>query len=215
MNDHNLRDIIIDELEFFGDIDPAKIGISVEHGVVTLSGHVRSYAQKTAIERIVKGMKGVRAIAEEIKVRPAIGKQVADDQIATRAADIINWTAHLPEGTIKIKVQEGWVELDGEVEWQYQRDAIVRAVRMLSGVVSVTNLIRLRRRPVASDIKRRIEDALKRRAEIDAGQIQVSVKDDVVTLEGRINILHERDAIERTAWSVPGVRKVEDHLVVV
>lgn len=215
MNDRNLRDIIIDELEFFGDIDPAQIGISVEHGVVTLSGHVRSYAQKTAIERIVKGMKGVRAIAEEIKVRPAIGKQVADDQIATRSADIINWTAHLPEGTIKIKVQEGWVELDGEVEWQYQRDAIVRAVRMLSGVVAVTNLIRLRRRPVASDIKRRIEDALKRRAEIDAGQIQVSVKDDVVTLEGRINILHERDAIERTAWSVPGVRKVEDHLVVV
>jgi len=215
MNDHNLRDIIIDELEFFGDIDPAQIGISVEHGVVTLSGHVRSYAQKTAIERIVKGMKGVRAIAEEIKVRPAIGKQVADDQIATRAADIINWTAHLPQGAITIKVQDGWGELDGEVEWQYQRDAIVRAVRMLSGVVAVTNLIRLRRLPAASDIKRRIEDALNRRAEIDAVQIQVSVKDDVVTLEGRINILHERDAVERTAWSVPGVRKVEDHLVVV
>jgi osmotically-inducible protein OsmY len=215
MNDHNLRDNIIDELEFFGDIDPAQIGVTVEHGVVTLLGHVRSYAQKTAIERIVKGMKGVRAIAEEIKVRPAIGKQVADDQIATRAADIIDWTAHLPEGTIKIGVQDGWVALEGEVEWQYQRDAIVRAVRMLSGVVAVTNLIRLRRRPVASDIKRRIEDALIRSAEIDAQQIQVSVKDDVVTLEGRINILHERDAIERTAWSVPGVRKVEDHLVVV
>ncbi|MDH0747199.1 BON domain-containing protein [Pseudomonas sp. GD03842] len=214
MNDHNLRDNIIDELELLGDIDPAQIGVTVEHGVVTLSGHVRAYSQKAAIEKIVKGMKGVRAIAEEIKVRPAVGKQVADDQIATRAADIINWTAHLPEGTIKIKVQDGWVELDGEVEWQYQRDAIVRAVRMLSGVVAVTNLIRLRRHPVASDIKQRIDDALQRSAEVDAQQIQVSVKDDVVTLEGRINILHERDAIERTAWSVPGVRKVENHLVV-
>ncbi|RAU42278.1 MULTISPECIES: BON domain-containing protein [unclassified Pseudomonas] len=214
MNDHNLRDNIIDELELLGDIDPAQIGVTVEHGVVTLSGHVCAYSQKAAIEKIVKGMKGVRAIAEEIKVRPAVGKQVADDQIATRAADIINWTAHLPEGTIKIKVQDGWVELDGEVEWQYQRDAIVRAVRMLSGVVAVTNLIRLRRHPVASDIKQRIDDALQRSAEVDAQQIQVSVKDDVVTLEGRINILHERDAIERTAWSVPGVRKVENHLVV-
>jgi len=213
MSDLSLRNNILDELDFRPEINPANIGVMVKDGVVTLTGYVSTYAQKIAAERAVTSIKGVRAIAQEIEVRPAGQQGVTDDMIAARAANIINWTAHLPEGAIKIKVQAGWVNLEGQVDWQYERDSILRAVHKLSGVVGVTNMITLRPRPNALDIKQRIEDALKRSAEVDARQIRVKVEGDTVKLEGTIHMLGERNIAERAAWATPGVRRVEDHLM--
>src|SRR5689334_1152167 len=146
MSDLNLRKFILEELEFQPDIDAANIGVTVENGVVTLTGHVNSYAQKISAERAVKGIKGVRALAEEIQVRLEEGAGTADDTIANRALNILNWSSGVPEGDIKIMVQNGWITLEGEVDWQYQKETAERAVRKLSGVVGVDNQLTLRPR---------------------------------------------------------------------
>ncbi|AZD29742.1 BON domain-containing protein [Pseudomonas chlororaphis] len=214
MSDLNLRKFILEELEFQPDIDAANIGVTVENGVVTLTGHVNSYAQKISAERAVKGIKGVRALAEEIQVRLEKGAGTADDTIANRAANILSWSSDVPEGDIKIMVQNGWITLEGEVDWQYQKETAERAVRKLSGVVGVDNRLTLRPRVDVADIRQRIEDALKRNAEIDAKAIHIKVDGDVVRLEGRVHLWRERQIAERAAWSVPGVRKVDDHLLI-
>ncbi|AZD02329.1 BON domain-containing protein [Pseudomonas chlororaphis] len=214
MSDLNLRKFILEELEFQPDIDAANIGVTVENGVVTLTGHVNSYAQKISAERAVKAIKGVRALAEEIQVRLEKGAGTADDTIANRALNILNWSSDVPEGDIKIMVQNGWITLEGEVDWQYQKETAERAVRKLSGVVGVDNQLTLRPRVDAGDIRQRIEQALKRNAEIDAKAIHIKVDGDVVKLEGKVHLWRERQIAERAAWSVPGVRKVDDHLLI-
>ncbi|AWM92798.1 ornithine aminotransferase [Pseudomonas sp. 31-12] len=213
MNDLSLRNAILDELEFQPEIDAANIGVAVDNGVVTLSGHVSSYAQKIRAERAVKSLKGVRAVAEEIQVRPEKGAGTADDTIASRALKIINWSSDVPDGDIKIVVQNGWVALEGEVDWQYQKETVEWAVRKLSGVVGIDNRLTLRSRVDAGNIQRCIEDALKRSAEIDAEGIHVKVQGDVVILEGRVHLWRQRQVAERAAWSVPGVKEVIDHIL--
>ncbi|ALI05114.1 BON domain-containing protein [Pseudomonas sp. FW306-02-F02-AA] len=214
MNDLSLRQTILDELEFQPDIDAANIGVAVDKGVVTLSGHVRTYAQKIAAEQAVKRIKGVRALAEEIQVRLDPGEGTADDTIATRALKIIAWSSDVPIDTIKVIVQKGWVTLEGKVDWQYQKETVERAVRKLSGVVGVDNRLTLYPRVEVADIQHRIEEALKRNAEVDAKGIHVKVDGDVVKLEGRVHLWRERQIATRAAWSVPGVRAVEDHLLI-
>ncbi|MCP2073084.1 UNVERIFIED_ORG: osmotically-inducible protein OsmY [Pseudomonas lini] len=213
MDDLTLRKTILEELEFQPDINAANIGVAVDNGVVTLSGHVSTYAQKINAERAVKGIKGVRAVAEEIKVRLDKGAGTADDTIAARALKIINWSSDVPEGDIKVIVQNGWVNLEGEVDWQYQKETVERAVFKLSGVVGVNNRLTLRPRVDAGNIQRRIEEALKRSAEVDAQGIRVKVDGDVVRLEGKVHLWRQRRIAERAAWSVPGVREVDDHLL--
>ena len=214
MSDLTLRKLILEELEFQPDIDAANIGVAVENGVVTLTGHVNSYAQKISAERAVKGIKGVRALAEEIQVRLEKGAGTADDTIANRALNIIHWSSDVPEGDIAIMVQNGWITLEGEVDWQYQKETAEQAVRKLSGVVGVDNRLTLRPRVDVGDIQRRIEEALKRNAEIDARAIHIKVDGDVVRLEGRVHLWRERQIAERAAWSVPGVRQVDDQLLI-
>lgn len=213
MSDLSLRKIIMEELEFKPDIDAASIGVAVDNGVVSLSGHVNSYAQKVSAERAVKGIKGVRAVADEIQVRLEKGAGTADDIIATRALNIIKWSADVPDGDIKVIVRNGWITLEGEVDWQYQKEAAERAVHKLSGVIGVENRLSLVPRVDVVDIQHRIEEALKRNAEVGAKEIHVRVDGDVVRLEGRVHLWRERRIAERAAWSVPGVREVEDHLL--
>lgn len=213
MNDLSLRNAILDELEFLPEIDAANIGVAVDNGVVTLSGHVSSYTQKISAERAVKSLKGVRAVAEEIQVRPEKGAGTADDTIANRALKIIDWSSDVPDGDIKIIVQDGWVTLEGEVDWQYQKETVERAVRKLSGVVGIHNELTLRPRVDAVNIQRSIEEALKRNAEVDAEGIHVKVQGDVVKLEGRVHLWRQRQIAERAAWSVPGVKEVIDHIL--
>lgn len=212
MSDQSLRQDVIDELEFEPSLDAANIGVAVENGIVMLSGHVSSYAEKIAAESAAKRVKGVRAIAEEVEVRYPERKRHADDEIAARALDIIAWHTALPDDAIDVKVEKGRVTLSGEVRWHFQKMAAENAVKKLGGVAAVTNLLTIR--PVASvpDVKDRIEDALRRNAEVEASQIRVNVVDNKVILEGGVRAWNERAVAERAAWSVPGVVAVENHL---
>ena len=214
MNDLSLRNTILDELDFQPDIDAAHIGVSVDNGVVTLSGYVKSYAQKISAERAVKTVKGVRAVAEELQVRLNKDAGTEDDAIAKRALNIISWRSDTPEGDIKVIVQKGWVILEGQVDWQYQKETAESAVRKLSGVVGIDNRLTLRTRVKVTDIQQSIEEALKRNAEVDAKGIQIKVVGGVVKLEGKVDFWRERQIAERAAWSVPGVSKVEDYLLI-
>lgn len=214
MNDLDLRDLVLEELEFKPDINAASIGVTVQNGVVTLSGHVNSYAQKVSAERTVKAMKGVRGLAEEIEVRLNKLEGTADDTIASRALNIIAWSSDANVEGIQVTVQKGTVTLEGQLDWQYQKEVIEQAIWRLSGVVGVHNRITLKARADLVDIKRHIEDALKRSAEIEAGGIRVTVDGGVVKLEGKVHLLREREVVERAAWSVPGVSKVEDYLLI-
>jgi len=214
MSDKALRQDILDGLEFEPSIDAAHIGVAVADGVVTLTGYVGSYAEKTMAEHVVRRVKGVRAIAEEIEVRFPARKKTADDEIAKRALAIIAWDTTVPNEELQVKVQHGWITLSGEVEWHFQRTAAEYAVRKLSGVVGVTNLISVRPQIDAEDVKQRIENALKRSAEIEADTIRIAVTGSKVTLEGKVNAWHEREVAERAAWAAPGVSAVEDRLTV-
>ncbi|MGE8632532.1 MAG: BON domain-containing protein [Achromobacter piechaudii] len=214
MSDAALRERVLSALAFEPSIDELHIGVSVEDGVVTLTGHVGTYAQKLAAEDTVQRVKGVRGIAQEIEVRAAADKQLADDQIAARALSIMAWDATIPDGNVQVKVQHGWVTLSGTVDWFYQREAAACAVHKLSGVMGVSNLINVAPTVQAGDIKRKIAAALQRSAQIEAGRIAVSVHGTTVVLDGSVNSWVERGAAERAAWTVPGVIDVQDRLVV-
>lgn len=215
MSDSSLRQDIIDELDFEPSIDAADIGVAVEDGVATLTGHVPTYAQKITVEDVVRRVKGVKGIAQQIEVRPFGTNRTADDEIAKRALSTINWNTAIPDDAVQVKVQEGWVTLTGKVEWQYQKAAAADAVRDLAGVVGVTNRIEIASRASAFDVKKRIEDALKRNAEIEAQAIRVNVLDGgKITLDGKVHAWSERRAAERAAWSAPGVRVVDDRITI-
>jgi osmotically-inducible protein OsmY len=212
MEDKYLRQSIIDELDFEPSIDAADIGVAVEGGVVTLTGHVSSYAEKLAVEDTVRGVRGVKAIAEEVEVRYPDGKKTADDQIAKRALDILAWDTSVPNERIQVKVQRGWLTLTGEVDWNYQRTAAEQAVRKLGGITGISNLITLKAIPKADDVKDKIEAALKRSAELESDKIRVSVTGGRVRLEGKVKAWYERQIAEQAAWAVSGVATVEDNL---
>ncbi len=214
MTDIQLRQNILDELDFEPSIDAAGIGVAVDDGVVTLTGHVPSYAQKLAAEAAVRRVRGVRAIAQEIEVRYPSDPKTSDDEIAKRALNALRWDTTVPGEKIKLTVNKGLAILTGEVPWHYQRNAAESAVRRLFGVTGVLNNITIKPRAEASDVKRKIEDALKRHAEVEAQAIRVSVLNDKVTLDGKVDNWDERDAVENAAWSAPGVRFVEDHLTI-
>lgn len=213
MTDKDLRRHVLDELDFDPSLDAGNIGVAVSNGVVTLTGYVGSYPEKVEAERAVRRVKGVRAIAQEIQVRFADAKQIEDDQIAKRALAIIDWSVHLPKDAIQVKVAGGWITLTGAVPWQYQAMVAEAAVRKLTGVFGVTNQIAVKPEVRPTAIKDRILEAFKRGALFEADAIKVSVAGDKVILEGAVSAWAERDAAERAAWSVPGVRSVEDRIV--
>ncbi|MDG4875348.1 BON domain-containing protein [Mesorhizobium sp. WSM4935] len=216
MSNNTLRQDILDELDFDPAIDAADIGVAVDNGVVTLSGHVPTYAQKVKVEDVVRSVKGVKAIAQEMEVRPFGTNRTADDEIAKRAVNTIAWNTSVPSGAVQIRVQDGWVKLTGKVEWQYQKTAADDAVRHLAGVVGVTNQIEIKPQPSTYDIKQRIENALKRNAELEAQEIKVNVLDNgAVRLEGRVHAWSERRVAERAAWSAAGVKTVEDRITII
>lgn len=215
MNDSELRQLVIDELEYDPGIEAARIGVAGRKGVITLTGHVADYAQKYAAERAAWRVKGDRAIAEELKIRLPSDKKRNDDEIAGRALSIPEWNTVVPRGAIRVEVSDGQVTLIGQVGWNYQRAAAEPAVRQLSGVTGIVNLIEIRPRAGTTDVKLRHMDALKRHAEVGASRIEVEVRDDgTVRLEGEVGNWDERRAAELAAWAAPGVRKVEDWLLI-
>jgi len=216
MGDKQLRQNVLDELEFEPSVDAAHIGVAVDDGVVTLSGHVSSYFEKLAAEQAVRKIKGVRAIAQEIEVRYPSDKKTADDEIAKRALSVIEWHAMIPQGAVKVTVQKGLVILAGEVSWQYQKKTAEDAVRKLSGITGVINNISLKPTASVSDVKKKIEGALARHAHIEADAIRVNVRDgSKVMIEGKVESWEQREAGEDAVWSVAGVQSVDDRLTIV
>src|SRR5664279_2030683 len=175
MRDKRLQQDVIDELDFEPSVNAAHIGVTANNGVVTLSGHAASYAEKTAAERAAKRVKGVQAIAQEIEVRYPSDKKTADDEIAGRVVSILQWSAVVPRDCVQVKVQDGWVTLTGQVNWQFERVAAEAEIRRLSGVAGVMNSIAIRPRVEATDVKHTIEEALRRNAEVEADSVRVSV----------------------------------------
>ena len=215
MTDSQLRQHIIDEFEFDPSFDAAHIGVAVDKNVVSLTGHVNSYAEKVAAIAAARRVKGVHAIAENIEVRYPFQHKTADDQIANRASDILNWDILVPKGAIDVLVQDGWVTLSGNVDWYYQRTAAEEDVRKLSGVCGVTNKIAVQPRLDSANVKSKIEAALKRHTELEAKAIRVTVKNgNTVVLEGKVDNWDERRAVENAAWSAAGVASVEDRLTI-
>lgn len=214
MSDSSLRQNILDELEFEPSIDANDIGVAVEDGIVTLSGHVQNYSQKQAAERIVARVKGVRGIAEELEVRYPGGSGVADDEIARRVLDTLKWSTRVPDGKVQVTVQKGWVTLTGSLDWNYQKVGAANAIEDLKGVTGVTNKITIKPQVTSVDVRTRIEEALKRSAEVEAGDIKIDVAADKVTLKGRVKTWSERWLVEDTAWATPGVTHVSDELIV-
>lgn len=214
MNDKQLRQEIIDELDFEPRIDAADIGVAVEDGVATLTGHVRVYNEKVTAIRIVEGIKGVKAIADEIEVRPVGSHITADDEIAKRILSTFKWNSSVPEDKIKALVKNGWVTLSGEVDWKFKSMAAENAVRRLTGVIGVNNQVKVKPSVKATEVKNRIKKALHRDAELDASGIQVEVVEGTVKLEGKVRYLGERRSAERAAWAVPGVTNVIDNLAI-
>lgn len=214
MKDGALRQDILDELEFEPSIDANHIGVAVDGGIVTLSGHVPSYSQKQAVERAVARVKGVRGIAEEIEVRYPGSHGTSDDEIAKRAINTLKWSTMVPDDKVQVKVQEGWVTLTGKLDWNYQKTGAADAVHGLKGVTGISNEIELRPRVSAGDVKKRIEDALRRSAHVEANAIQIDVAGNKVTLKGHVKAWSERKLVEQAAWATPGVTMVSDQLTI-
>lgn len=213
-SDSQLQHDVMAELEWEPSIDHADIGVAVNDGVVTLSGYVKSYPQKVAAEKATRRVAGVRAIAEEIKVRFASDPKTADHEIAKRIIDLFAWNVSIPDDKIKVKVEHGWVTLSGTVDWHYQSNEARAAAGRVTGVTGVSNLVEVKKLPVASDIKDRIMAAFKRQADLDAGTVTVATDGSTVRLGGKVKNWNERGIAERAAWAAPGVNKVEDNIVV-
>ena len=213
-SDHEIELDVKDELQWDPNLDAADVAVSVKKGVVTLAGFVKNYADKYEAESAAKRVAGVLGVANDIEVRIPSVDERPDPEIARDAVAAIKNQLPISSEHIKVIVKDGWVTLEGRVEWQYQRNTAETAVRRIKGVRSVSNLIQLKPRAQPSEIKRKIQDAFKRSAEVDANRITVEANGGEVVLKGTVRSWVEREEAERVAWAAPGVTKVEDRIVV-
>jgi osmotically-inducible protein OsmY len=213
-SDNDIRDDVINELQWDPQITEAEaIGVAVTDGAVTLTGHVATYAERLAAARAAERVYGVKAVANDLKVTLS-GAPRDDTDIARAIAHVLEWNVQVPEGKVQARVQDGWVMLEGEVEYEYQRHEVERMVRNVRGVVGVTDLITVKPPVSPEKVQSVIEDAFRREAEIDARHIRVEVSDHTAKLYGHVHSLHEAAAARAAAAAAPGVATVESHLLV-
>jgi osmotically-inducible protein OsmY len=213
-NDVDLQRDVFDELKWEPAVHSTDIGVIVKDGVVTLEGVVDSYPEKWAAERAAKRVSGVKALALELEVKlPGFGKQ-SDADIAEAAENALKWDVLVPQDRIKVTVEKGFLTLEGQVDWEFQRSAAKRAVQYLTGVKGVANEITVKPKVAPTDVKAQIEAALKRNAILDAQQIKVQADGGKVTLRGNVRSWAERDEAEAAAWAAPGVNEVTDFIAV-
>lgn len=210
--DQQLKKDVIAELEWDPAINAAHVGVAVKDGVVTLTGHLDTYAEKYAIERAVLRVRSVRGIAVELDVKLDPNHRRSDSEIAAAAESALKWHSLIPSDRIRVQVEKGWVTLLGEVNWDYQRRETEKAVRTLTGVVGVSNAITLKTAAAPVDVAKRIRDAMVRHAENESRQLEVSVEGDTVILRGTVDSWTERATASSAAWSAPGVAKVVNEL---
>lgn len=208
-----LQKFVIDELAWDPRVDSSDIAVTVHDGTVRLAGHVNSYAAKLAAERAAGRVKGTKAVVDNIDVRFE-DKRRSDEAIADRAVAALEWNVEVPHDKVKVVVNKGWLKLEGEVSWYFQKEAAERTVRQLRGVKAVTNYIVIKPNVAPAVVREHIESALKRSAEVDASLMRIQTEGGKVILSGFVRSWAERKAAERAAWSSPGVSSVQNDLVV-
>jgi osmotically-inducible protein OsmY len=215
MTNREMQQHVQSALDFEPSVEASAIGVTAEDGIVTLRGDVGTYHEKQSAERVALGVYGVKGVANDLVVRPTNGYERTDTDIAQSAATALQLNFVVPRNKVTVSVTDGWLTLKGRVTWQFQKDAAARAVHDLAGVLGVTNQITLQPNVVASDVRTKIEAALRRSAEIESRRIHVNVHDGEVVLTGNVHSWAERQEAERAAWAAPGVTSVDDQLAVV
>ena len=213
-SDSEIERDVREELKWDPDLDAEDIAISVKDGVVTLAGFTRGYSDRLEAEHAAKRVAGVHAVANDIEVRLPSIDQRPDPDIARDAIASLKAQLPISHENIKVIVKDGWLTLEGTVEWQYQKTTAENAVRKVKGVKGVTNVMSLKPKVEPTDIQRRIQEAFKRNAEVDANRITVETHGSEVILKGTVRSWIEREEAERVAWSAPGITRVEDRIVV-
>ena len=212
--DANLRADVEEELEWDPRFDARDIGVAAKGGVVTLAGHVRSFAERWAAQDATQRVGGVKAIANEIEVKLPASDHRSDTELAQAALDALALNGSVPAAAIKLTVQDGWVTATGQVSFWYQKQAVETTLRQLRGIMGCSNEIHLKPKASAMDVKARIESAFRRHAQLDADKIRVEVADGAVTLEGEVQSWRERNEAEGAAWAAPGVLAIQDKLTI-
>ncbi len=212
--DADIKRDVEDELRWDPSIDATDIGVAVHNGVVTLSGFVRSYAEKTEAERAAKRVAGVVGVADDLEVRlPALDER-PDPEIVRDAISALKAELPFSSENIRVIAKNGWLTLEGEVEWNYARATAASVVKRVRGVKGVTNSIALKPKATPYEVRRKIEDALRRSAELDASRITVEANGSEVILRGTVRSWAEREEAQRAAWAAPGVTRVDDRITV-
>jgi osmotically-inducible protein OsmY len=206
---------VVDQLAYEPRVNSEHIGVSVENGVVTLSGTVSSYVEKRTAERSAQRVTGIRGIVEQIRVKMPDDRKRTDADIAIAISTQLQWHVQLPENKIKIAVENGRVTLSGELEWQYQRNEAEKVVRKTAGVIEINNHLTLKPTAQIRNIKDKIQDALRREADREASHISVDVNDGKVILSGHVDSYEAMDEAKWAAWSALGVHSVENKLTLV
>ena len=210
-SDADVKRDVLNELMWDPSINSSHVKVSAHEGIVTLRGTVPHYFEKLSAEQTAQRVGGVKAVADELEVKGTFDK--TDEEIARAALNVFQWNYSVPSD-IKVAVEKGWITLTGQVEWDYQRNAAKDAVSELLGVTGVSNNITMKNKAQPSDIKDRIEEALKRSAESEGKKISVSVRGDTVTLSGNVHSISEKDDARMAAWMAPGVMTVENNLTI-